>query len=354
MKRTKLLTLLGGICLVLILTVLPFMAACAAPAPAPAPTPTPTPTPTPLPPAEPYVIKTVSSFYGSSPGIRVLFMFQEKVEERSNGELMIQFLGGPEVIALLDQAMAVRKGVVDMSLSWTSTYAGLVPAVEVVTISGLSAEEERESGVVDLLRETHSGAGLYYLGRSRNAQPGGLFRIWTSKRVETPQDLAGMKIGQVGSAGSAFLRALGAAAPVLAVPDMYPALERGVIDGHTMGETLHRTLGLWELAKYRIDLGFYQDNTVYILNSDVWDWLPQHLQKIMQESLEDVQAEYLAYYIPVLEQEREEEKEMGGEFITFSPEDAEWYLETAYQAAWDDLLRKYPDIAPKFYELMVD
>jgi branched-chain amino acid transport system substrate-binding protein len=43
MRKSKLLTLIGSICLVLVLAALSFMAACAKPAPTPTPTPTPTP-----------------------------------------------------------------------------------------------------------------------------------------------------------------------------------------------------------------------------------------------------------------------------------------------------------------------
>ncbi|MFC1938246.1 amino acid ABC transporter substrate-binding protein [Chloroflexota bacterium] len=58
MENKNLLTLVGSFCLILVLAVLPFMAACAKPAPTPTPTPTPIPTPTPKPkPEAPKTIK---------------------------------------------------------------------------------------------------------------------------------------------------------------------------------------------------------------------------------------------------------------------------------------------------------
>lgn len=55
MKKKRLLTLVGSVCLILVLASLPFMGACAKPAPAPAPVPTPAPPPPPAP-AREYIL----------------------------------------------------------------------------------------------------------------------------------------------------------------------------------------------------------------------------------------------------------------------------------------------------------
>ena len=47
----------------------------------------------------------------------------DKVNKRANGELVVKYRGGPEVIAAFDQAKAVSKGVVDMAINRCSFFS---------------------------------------------------------------------------------------------------------------------------------------------------------------------------------------------------------------------------------------
>ena len=88
-------------------------AGCAQPAPAPAPVPAPKPAPAPKP--TPIVLKAVTFLAVAAVACRPLKMFIDKVNEKSKGELVIQLVGGPEVVPGSEQPMAVKRGVVDMS-----------------------------------------------------------------------------------------------------------------------------------------------------------------------------------------------------------------------------------------------
>ncbi len=90
MKRKGLLTLLGGICLVTVLAVLPFLGACAQPAPAPTPAPAPPPKP------EPITLKALTFLPGKLPTVADFPEFAKRVNERAKGELVIDHLGGPD------------------------------------------------------------------------------------------------------------------------------------------------------------------------------------------------------------------------------------------------------------------
>ncbi len=352
MKKKKLLTLLGGICLVLILAALPFLAACAAPAPAPAPTPTPTPTPTPLPPAEPYVIKSVSIFNPPSAALVSYFELIDRVNERAKGELIIDHIGGPEVLPPFDQAIAVKRGVIQMAFVFQGAYAGIVPEGAVVYASRLTLAEERERGVIDLLREVHAKGGLFYLGRPRDYDPEGLFFIWSQQRVEKPQELVGMKIGSVTTAIIPFTKALGAIPSVVSFGDFYTGVERGVLDAHHNPYSSLTDLGMQEIINYGIDHGFYNDGLAFVINLEFWNELPQHLQELVEEVHMELQRDALAIYIEQKTQNKQVVLDAGVELIKFSPADAEWYIELAYSSYWEDIISKYPDLGQRFYELM--
>ena len=42
----------------------------------------------------------------------------------------------------------------------------------------------------------------------------------------------------------------------------------------------------------------------------------------------------------------------GVEVIKFSPEDLEWYLNTGYDGGWGKIFERYPELGPKFKELL--
>ncbi len=355
MKRKGLATLFAIICLMLILAALPFMAACAQPAPSPAPTPTPAPTPAPLPPSEPIVLKAVTAFPRITNITQAFLMYQRNVNELAKGELVIQYIGGPEVMSIFDMASAARRGVIDLAFVFTGAYSGLVPAAKVLRNSKLSYEEERKRGLYNLFQQEYKKAGLYFLGRGWGTAPTWkIFNLWVQKKIERPQDLAGMKIGATSTASNPQLKALGAFPTVLAIPDMYPALDRGVIDGYTAGRGLIITLGLHEITNYMIDQDFYTDDITFIMGLDMWKGLSQKWQDLLTDAYLKTEQEWLPLWGSFYEEDRQIMQNAGVEFIKFSPEDAQWFDNLAHQALWDEMLIKHPDIMPKFYELMVD
>src|SRR5262245_27117728 len=81
-------------------------------------------------------------------GIMLVDRINQLASERAPGELKIQVLGGPEVIPTGNQPIAVRTGTVDMALTCASFYEGLVPVGDIIMLSQVSIEKERESGAL--------------------------------------------------------------------------------------------------------------------------------------------------------------------------------------------------------------
>ena len=70
--------------------------------------------------AAPIKLGAVSALPSMVDTFKPLAMLIEKVKSRSNGELIIEYKGGGEVVAPPDQAIAVKKGVVDMSMTFAA------------------------------------------------------------------------------------------------------------------------------------------------------------------------------------------------------------------------------------------
>ncbi len=346
MKRRKLFTLFGGFCLVLILAALPFMAACAKSAPAP--------TPTPVPPAEPITFKVLSIFGPTHNGTIWLRRFLDIVNERAKGELIMEFIGGPEVIARSEIGLAVQSNIIQMVSTYAGVYGALVEdVVQPLSFSRLSAQQERESGVYDYFNEVFNRNGLYFLGRTvTSVQPGSFFFMLT-KLVETPQDFAGMKI-QVESIWVKFLTEELKVSPItIADPDVYTAAERGLVEGAIMTFDDAWSNSLQEVFKYILDHPSMVGSTARVVNLEAWNKLPAHLRDIVIEAQleEEIWATEEGGRRRI--EMRQKFLDAGVQFIKFSSEDdATRFIDALYRLEWESLMERAPEHTAKVREII--
>ncbi len=342
MKRIFLIPLL-----ILVVSILVF-GGCAGQAPAPAPAPVPAP-------VEPITLKVVTALPSLDPHLTPFKAFMDKVKEVSNGELVIDYLGGPEVIGPFDIGQAVKKGVLDLGYLYSGAYEGMVPAVTYAAASLLDAVEEREAGVFDYMAEVHEPYGLHLLGRVGipDIGPGSIFYIWTTeKKIEKPADMAGLKVAGISPQSDRFIEALGATSVILPFPEVYAALEQGVTNALWNGFMTPQADESYKLTKYMIDHPYFKDNHFMLMNPDAWDRLPTHLQDALMEAVVWTERNSPDMMLPLFEGTRQNYQNYGLEFVRFSAADAEWYRKIAYESEWAYLVEQYPDVAPKLMEMV--
>lgn len=343
--------------LVVVIMVAGLVIGCAAPeptptpAPAPAPAPTPAPAPAPAPAVEPITLKAVMFFpYRPKNPHHAMYtdFMVNNVKERSNGELIIDFLGGPEVIPPFDQIEALRRGVLDITFIGGSFAENLVPATVSLNASELSTTEERAAGYNDYMNNLYGEHDLLMLGRI----PDGGFYLLTN--VNTPEPYTGFlgqKFGLGGTMWIPFCDKLGIITNVIPIADTYTGLERGVFDGTGSNALGGSPLGFGEVCKYRINHKFWPaGNSINMMSLERWNSLPKHLQDILME--EQIKMENAM--LPLLEQlEAYEVKQLEGqgcEMFEFPPVEATWYVNTAFESKWEQL----KETAPEHYQALRD
>src|SRR5205085_2509514 len=110
------------------------------------------------------------------------------------------------------------------------------------------------------------------VGGNTGAQMGGWFR----KEIKTVDDLNGLKYRIGGWAGKT-LQKLGVVPQQIAGGDIYPALEKGTIDGaEWVGPYDDEKLGFVKVAKFYHYPGWWEPNstTGFIANTDKFNQLP--------------------------------------------------------------------------------
>jgi len=95
-----------------------------------------------------------------------------------------------------------------------------------------------------------------------------------------------------------------------------------------------------EVTKFVIEPAFYQVDVIALANINAWNKLPKDLQDILNTSMQEVEKEAQEHFAKLISQDREKIKKKGIQEIKFSGEEAEKYLQTAYEASWKEVLKK--------------
>lgn len=145
---------------------------------------------------------------------------------------------------------------------------------------------------------------------------------------------------------------MGAASIVVAWPETYTALERGVIDGICMPISPVVSAGWHEQFNYIVTPGFLMDNVSNIVNLDSWNQLPPHLQDLIIEVKLEQEQEYPAIHqVKVVDKNWKIMMDTGIQVIELAPADAEWMVETIYRVEWDALVEDLGELGRQLEEI---
>lgn len=300
---------------------------------------------------KPVKFKAVTFLPKGNPTAAAFGRMAEAFNEEFKGKLSIEWVGGPEVIPEFQLHESVRSGMIDMVATSSSYYVSILPVSHVPMFSNKTHEEMRESGFFDTFAELHKKAGVIYLGEVAQSRP---FHIFTNFPVKTPKDLMGKKI-RVFPAIIPFITALGSAPVNMAMPEIYTAMERGVVDGFVMATIGFVQSFAWhEVTKYMISPGFYRGSVAVLVNSKRWNEIPKDLQsKIIDWKFKVFDPKDEAYYTKFGEDQTKLVLDKGVRPIDFQPEETKAYLRLAYDSGWAKIIEKSPEVGLKLKAMLV-
>lgn len=213
--------------------------------------------------------------------------FAKDIEDMSNGRLKIKVSAGGELVPALQTFDAVSQGLVQMGHGSAYYWAGKIPAAQFMsavpfgmTAKGMNAWFYKGGGL-KLWRDLYQPFGVIpFPAGNSGVQMGG----WFKKKINSLEDLKGLKMRIPGLGGKVLSKA-GVATKLLAVGEIYTALERGNIDATEFVGPFHdQRLGLYRAAKYYYYPGWHEPGAVMelIVNKKAWQSLPKDLQKIVE------------------------------------------------------------------------
>ena len=288
-----------------------------------------------------FVTNWGSDFYSSA----YMIEWAEAFNAANEGVAEIRYIGGPEVTPAREQLTAVRNGVFDMMFGAAGYYVGQVPEAYVLYASDMTPMEARESGAFDMLAEIYrERANIEILGW---VAAGVGYHIWlNSDEVEMGDnglpDLSGLKI-RSSPFYNAWLETMGATVVPVPAPDIYNALERGVVDGAAWPGLGTVEFGWNEFIDFRIDPPVWQFDNLVFVNGDAWDALSPKTQEALRASVIELEAAAYEHYASLAAAEAEEIEASGTASFTMDGDALEAYTTNAAGIMWSTLQQVAPD-----------
>jgi TRAP-type mannitol/chloroaromatic compound transport system substrate-binding protein len=222
-------------------------------------------------------------------------MFAKIVEVGTEGRLKIEVFGAGEIVPGLENFDAVRQGTIEAGYGAAYYWAGKEAATQWFTAVpfGLNAQGTQawvtSGGGQKLYEELYSGFNLVprRFGAT-GVQMGGWFR----KKIESIDDLKGLKMRIPGLGGKVVAKA-GGTVVLLAAGDIFTSLERGVIDAtEWVGPYQDARLGLYKAAKLYYYPGWHEPGTSgeLFFNSKSYGSLPAAFREVIDAAAEQAGA----------------------------------------------------------------
>ena len=204
-----------------------------------------------------------SPFYMDGPGSAT--DLARRVEAMSGGRMKIQVFGAGELVPAFEGFDAVRAGTVEMNHANAYFWTGKTFAAQYFTAVPFGMNFQGMNGWLydgggqELWNEVYAPFGMIAMpcGNTGVQMTG-----WFKKEINSVADLRGLKMRIPGLAGKVYA-SLGVDVKVLPGGEIFPALERGVIDAaEFVGPFQDRRLGLHKAAKFYYTTGWHESATV--------------------------------------------------------------------------------------------
>jgi tripartite ATP-independent transporter DctP family solute receptor len=277
----------------------------------------------------PYEMKIASAAPTEEPGTQALLKYAELVNERSQGRINAKVYAAGVLGGNRDVSEGVQLGTIEVQMASSSPLAAFVPSLNIFELPFLFENNEHMFAVLDSeigksfipdLEEQ----GFHLLGYFTF----GVRHIMTTgKPIHSVEDMAGLKIRTMESIShlDAF-KAFGASPLPMAYNELFLALQTGMIDGAEAANSNYYSKRFFEVAPNWAQIGWLRLVAPVIMNKKFFDLLPPDLQKIVDDSLKELEGYERDLYSAVGEQRLEELKAAG---VTITYPDREGFFEAA-------------------------
>ncbi|MDW7710666.1 MAG: TRAP transporter substrate-binding protein DctP [Deferrisomatales bacterium] len=224
-------------------------------------------------------------FHGQHQG---LLRFAEVVSEQTKGAYTVQVFPLGQLGGERSMAEQVQMGTLEVASITTAVLSNFVPQASALDLPFLWPDRRTAYAVLDdpAFQEKFFGyfpaKGLIAIGYTENE-----FRHLsnTKRPIRKPEDLTGLKLRLMEA--PIFLdsfRQLGAVPVPMPFPEIYTALQQGVIDAQDNPHYTSILMKFPEVAKHVTLTNHALTECVIVVNADYWNRLPPDVQQVFRQA----------------------------------------------------------------------
>ena len=267
------------------------------------------------------------------PHSKIFEPWARNLEKISNGKIKVELFPsmsmGGKPNELYNQ---VRDGSADMVFTIAGYSAGVFSRSEVFELPTMQGSDSLKTAHIikenfDLIKEDYKDVKPILVGVAGN------YMLHTStKKIESIDDLKGLKLRSPSRTGAWYISELGAEPVGMPLPDVPQALSKNAIDGAVLPMEIFPALKFQDLTKYSTELknggGFGNSVAVILMNKKRFESLSKELQGYIEQSAgEDLLTKYGQLMIDLEEPGKNLQRKSGGEVITLSAQESDKFNE---------------------------
>lgn len=253
----------------------------------------------------------------------------KRIEQLSGGRLQIELFAREAVVPHWESTDAVSRGLLDATMDWPGVWGGardvgfnlLTPPTLTLTEGWQLDAWFYDRGALDLMRSAFLKHDIHIAGVTYWQKES----LHSRKPIPNIAALRGMTVRTPPGITADFFRRLGATPVVLPPPEVFGALERGVVDAaEFLTPSAHVALGFPRVAKYMLWPSVHQMlATIYVaFNRKAWERLPVDLQAIVECSIREFSHAHAVRPLLSDYASLPKYREAGNELVRWS--DADW------------------------------
>jgi C4-dicarboxylate-binding protein DctP len=235
-----------------------------------------------------YTMRMSHQFPPAHHSAKNMEQFAKDVKANTHGRVEVQIFGAAQLFKPAQHHAAVAGGKIESAAVLSFQWGGTIPEMNVTVIPYFMSSVQkmhafRGSEAQKLLDAKMAEKGVINIAWFMDANDG----IFTSakKALVVPEDFRGVKVRGLSKLFDAGLAAMGAAPSPMPAPEVYQALQTGVIDAGFTGVKAANSRKFYEVQKFGVASNIILAYDNLIVNPAWWNGLPADLRKGILEAV---------------------------------------------------------------------
>lgn len=275
--------------------------------------------------------------------------FSELVEEKTNGEIVIDVYSNAQLGQETETIEQAKAGVLEMARVNTVVLGELVEQMGVFALPYIFNDDEHKYKVLDgEIGEEISKATEDYDLKVLCYLDAGTRHFYTTKNeIKSLEDMKGLKIRvQPAKIALRMVELLGAKPTPMNYGEVYSGLQTGVIDGAENDFVSYKTSSHNEVAKYVALDGHLSPPAVIIMNNKIFKGLSEEHQKAILDAAQEAAEFERKLMQDTNEQYRKEVEESGSVVSEVNKQEFQKAVEPLYEEfpEYKEMIEKIRDV----------